>query len=96
MPLPFSHWTPDSLRRAIQAAGVALWSWNVEKDTFVMDEQGFAMWAVDETTELVFEDLSARIHPADRDRVRAAFTATHGPLTSVQTDSRAAWVPRSR
>ncbi len=45
--LPFSHWTPDSLRRAIQAAGVALWSWNIEEDTFVMDEQGFEMWAVE-------------------------------------------------
>ncbi|WP_324134632.1 sensor histidine kinase [Bosea sp. (in: a-proteobacteria)] len=88
MPLPFSHWTPDSLRRAIQAAGVALWSWNIEKDTFVMDEQGFAMWAVDETTELVFEDLSARIHPADRDRVRAAFTATRGIEGAYEIDFR--------
>ncbi|KPF66537.1 histidine kinase [Bosea sp. AAP35] len=86
--MPFSHWTPDSLRRAIQAAGVALWSWNVESDTFVMDEQGFVMWAVDDTKELVFEDLSARIHPADRDRVRAAFTATRGIEGSYEIDFR--------
>jgi two-component sensor histidine kinase len=86
--LPFSHWTPDSLRRAIQAAGVALWSWNVEEDTFVMDEQGFEMWAVAPTKELMFEDLSARIHPADRDRVRAAFTATRGIEGAYEIDFR--------
>lgn len=86
--MPFSHWTPDSLRRAIQAAGVALWSWNVAEDTFVMDEQGFAMWAVDQTDDLKFEDLSARIHPADRDRVRAAFTATRGIEGAYEIDFR--------
>ncbi len=86
--LPFSHWTPDSLRRAIQAAGVALWSWNVDADTFVMDEQGFEMWAVEPTEELMFEDLSARIHPADRDRVRAAFTATRGIEGAYEIDFR--------
>ncbi|WP_082359353.1 HWE histidine kinase domain-containing protein [Bosea sp. AAP35] len=53
-----------------------------------MDEQGFVMWAVDDTKELVFEDLSARIHPADRDRVRAAFTATRGIEGSYEIDFR--------
>ncbi len=86
--LPFSHWTPDSLRRAIQAAGVALWSWHVAEDTFVMDEQGFGMWAVEQTADLKFEDLSARIHPADRDRVRAAFTATRGIEGAYEIDFR--------
>ncbi|MCC5611816.1 hypothetical protein LC612_35060 [Nostoc sp. CHAB 5834] len=86
--MPFSHWTPDSLRRAIQAAGVALWSWNVEADTFVMDEQGFEMWAVERRQDLMFEDLSARIHPADRDRVRAAFTATRGIEGAYEIDFR--------
>ncbi|AOO81631.1 histidine kinase [Bosea vaviloviae] len=86
--VPFSHWTSDSLRRAIQAAGVALWSWNVAEDTFVMDEQGFGMWCVEQTDDLKFEDLSARIHPADRDRVRAAFTATRGVEGAYETDFR--------
>ena len=86
--MPFRHWTSDSLRRAIQAAGVALWSWNVAEDTFVMDEQGFEMWSVEQTDDLKFEDLSARIHPADRDRVRAAFTATRGVEGAYETDFR--------
>lgn len=86
--MPFRHWTPDSLRRAIHAAGVALWSWHVEDDTFSMDEQGFVMWAVEKTDALKFEDLSARIHPADRDRVRAAFSATRGVEGAYETDFR--------
>ena len=86
--MPFRLWTSDSLRRAIQAAGVALWSWNVAEDTFVMDQQGFEMWSVEQTDDLKFEDLSARIHPADRDRVRAAFTATRGVEGAYETDFR--------
>ncbi|PZN94212.1 MAG: histidine kinase, partial [Hyphomicrobiales bacterium] len=53
-----------------------------------MDEQGFAMWAVEPTDDLQFEDLSARIHPADRDRVRAAFTATRGVEGAYEIDFR--------
>ena len=53
-----------------------------------MDEQGFAMWAVPQTVALKFEDLSARIHPADRDRVREAFTAARGVEGRYETDFR--------
>ena len=53
-----------------------------------MDEQGFQMWAVEQTADLKFEDLSARIHPADRDRVRAAFTATRGIEGAYEIDFR--------
>ncbi|WP_148663436.1 sensor histidine kinase [Bosea vaviloviae] len=53
-----------------------------------MDEQGFGMWCVEQTDDLKFEDLSARIHPADRDRVRAAFTATRGVEGAYETDFR--------
>lgn len=81
-------WSADSLRRAINAAGVALWSWNVETDRLNMDEQSFAMWSVPPNGEVGFEDLSARIHPADRDRVRAAFTATRAIVGSYEIDFR--------
>lgn len=67
---------------------MALWSWNVDADKFVMDEQGFRMWSVELTDDLLFEDLSARIHPADRDRVRAAFNATRGVEGPYEIDFR--------
>lgn len=81
-------WKAENLRRAIHAAGVALWSWNVNDDRFVMDEHAFQLWGLAKSGEVKFEDLSAHIHPADRDRVRAAFTATRGIVGSYEIDFR--------
>lgn len=91
--MPFSNpnhplWKPENLRRAIHAAGVALWSWNVTDDRFAMDQHGFVLWGLENFTEVKFEDLSAHIHPADRDRVRAAFTATRGIIGAYEVDFR--------
>lgn len=91
--MPFSDplhplWKAENLRRAIHAAGVALWSWNVTDDRFAMDEQAFQLWGLEKTGEVKFEDLSAHIHPADRDRVRAAFTATRGIIGPYEIDFR--------
>ena len=81
-------WEPDNLRRALQAAGVSLWSWNVDTDEFTMDEQGFRHWGLQQSEEVTFEDLSAHIHPADLDRVRAAFTATRAIVGAYEIDFR--------
>jgi two-component sensor histidine kinase len=75
-------WTAEQLRLALDAAGVSLWSWNVDTDAFAMDERAFDLWGLPQSATVQFEDLSSKIHPADRDRVRAAFAATraiHGP-----------------
>lgn len=82
------RWSPERLQFAATAAGVALWAWNVDTDAFAMDELGFELWGLPWTTEVAFEELSARIHPADRDRVRAAFTATRAILGPYETDFR--------
>lgn len=34
-------WDAKQLRRALVAAGVALWSWNVDTDELIMDELGY-------------------------------------------------------
>ncbi|WP_426230763.1 sensor histidine kinase [Pararhizobium sp. DWP3-4] len=91
--MPFSDphhplWKPENLRRAIHAAGVALWSWDVTNDRFAMDEQAFKLWGLVKSGEVKFEDLSAHIHPSDRDRVRAAFTATRGIVGAYEIDFR--------
>lgn len=59
-----------------QSAGVALWAWIVDDDTFVMDAKAYELWDICGEVDLTFEHLSAKVHPADRDRVRAAFVAT--------------------
>jgi two-component sensor histidine kinase len=81
-------WSSDHLRLAIDAAGVALWSWNVDDDTFSMDERAFVLWGLPQSASVTFEDLSSRIHPADRDRVRAAFAATRGIVGPYEIDFR--------
>lgn len=78
----------ENLRRAIHAAGVALWAWEVETDRFAMDEQAFRLWGLPQSGSVKFEDLSAHIHPADRNRVREAFTATRGIIGSYEIDFR--------
>lgn len=87
--IPKAHaWQPEHLRLAISAAGVALWAWNVDTDEFTMDEQGFELWGRPWSPHVTFEELSERIHPADRDRVRAGFTATRAVLGAYETDFR--------
>lgn len=85
--LPVQHeWQPEHLRLVVAAAGVALWAWNVDTDAFTMDSRGFELWGLPWRESVTFEELSANIHPADRDRVRAAFTATRAMMGSYETD----------
>jgi two-component sensor histidine kinase len=86
---PSPHaWQSAHLRLAVEAAGVALWAWNVDDDRFTMDERGFELWGLPWCETVSFEELSQHIHPADRDRVRAAFAATRGVLGPYETDFR--------
>jgi hypothetical protein len=57
-------WKPENLRRAIHAAGLAFWSWNVTNERFAVDEQAFKLWGLEKSGEVKFQDLSAHIHPA--------------------------------
>ncbi|MDB5688559.1 MAG: histidine kinase [Sphingomonas bacterium] len=53
-----------------------------------MDERGFALWGLPWRNAVTFEQLSEHIHPADRDRVRAAFQATRAILGPYESDFR--------
>lgn len=91
--MPFSDeshplWEVKNLKRALHAAGVALWSWTIATDAFAMDEKAFDLWGLPQKSSVTFEDLSSRIHPADRDRVRAAFTATRAIVGAYEVDFR--------
>ena len=81
-------WQPKNLVRAVEAAGVTLWSWNVDTDALAMDDHAYDLWGIPRDTEVCFEDLSAHIHPADRDRVRAAFNATRSIIGAYEIDFR--------
>src|SRR3954453_22547874 len=82
-------WHERHLRAATDAAGVALWSWNVDTDAITMDERAYDLWEVSKTEENVtFEILSKNIHPADLERVRSAFAATRAIVGSYEIDFR--------
>lgn len=90
------EWAYDELKRAIDAAGVALWTWNVDTDQLVMDRRGFDLWNVPQGRAVTFEELSEKIHPADRDRVRAAFAATRALVGQYEIDFRTLLGPEVR
>jgi two-component sensor histidine kinase len=53
-----------------------------------MDERAFDLWGLPWAPEVSFEELSAHIHPADRNRVRAAFAGTRSVAGSYEIDFR--------
>lgn len=81
-------WDADRLRAATDAAGVALWSWNVDTDEIAMDRRAHTLWAVPMDGQVTFKDLSGRIHPYDLDRVRAAFAETREVMGAYEIDFR--------
>jgi PAS domain S-box-containing protein len=84
-----ASWDESQLRAAVQAAGVALWSWNVDTDAVRLDERAYELWGVaKEQQEVTFEVLSQNIHPADIERVRSAFAATRAVVGSYEIDFR--------
>lgn len=82
------QWREEHLRLAVEAACVTLWSWHVDDDRFAMDERAFDLWGLPWADKVSFEELSTHIHPADRDRVRAAFSATRSVAGSYEIDFR--------
>jgi two-component sensor histidine kinase len=82
------EWDVKHLRLGVTAAGVALWTWNVDTDKFTMDEVAFRLWGMPQHVDVSFQDLSSRIHAADRDTVRAAFAATRATVGQYEIDFR--------
>jgi two-component sensor histidine kinase len=82
-------WQEKHLRAATTAAGVALWSWNVDTDAITMDERAYDLWEVSKSEKkITFEILSENIHPADLERVRSAFAATRAVVGPYEIDFR--------
>ena len=69
-------WNAERLRVATDAAGVALWSWNIETDEVSLDHHAHELWGVTRSEALTFAALSTHVYPADQDTVWNAFKAT--------------------
>ncbi len=85
---PVLDWEPSHLRAAVNAAGVGLWHWNVDSDKIGLDQRALELWDLGGTTIATFAELSAKIHPTDLDRVRAAFVATRAIVGPFEIDFR--------
>jgi two-component sensor histidine kinase len=70
------------------AAGVGLWWWNVETNEMAMDQRAYELWDLCGGIVVTFNDLSAKIHPKDLDRVRAAFVSTRAIVGPYEIDFR--------
>ena len=81
-------WDAERLRIATDAAGIALWSWNVDTDEITLDERACHLWKVPPGEPVTFEDLFTHIHLQDREEVRAAFVATRTAPGAYQIDFR--------
>ncbi|MDR3436204.1 HWE histidine kinase domain-containing protein [Telmatospirillum sp.] len=81
-------WDVWQLLVATEAAGVALWAWNVDTDDFTMDHRAHQLWGVPDEGSRTFEQLSLCIHPEDLDKVRASFAATREIVGAYETDFR--------
>ncbi len=81
-------WDERRLRVATDAGGIALWSWNVDTDQITMDKRAFELWGLPQSNAITFEELSACVLPADRDKVKEAFNATRDLSGAYETDFR--------
>ena len=82
-------WDAERLRIAADAAGIALWEWNVDTDVIALDERAHGLWGVPQSdTTVTFEQLSSKIHPQDLGRVQAAFAATRTMAGCYEIDFR--------
>lgn len=81
-------WDESRLRAATQAAGVGLWSWNINTDEITLDDRSCDLWGVANMETTTFETLSLCIHPQDLDRVRSAFQETRALLGLFEIDFR--------
>ena len=76
------------MRAANEAAGVALWSWNIDTDEIAFDHRAHELWGMPKGKRLTLETLSSHIHPDDLHRVLQAFGATRAGTGAYEIDFR--------
>src|SRR5580704_13475541 len=81
-------WDTARLRAVADAAGIGLWSWDVETGEIGIDGRGRAFWSLPMTGDLHFDDLFAQVQPEDVRRVKAAFARTRRTAGPYEIDFR--------
>ncbi len=69
-------WDAERLRLAADAAGIALWSWNIDTDALELDQRSHTLCGLSSVGSTTLNALSSIIHLADLDRFRTSLTKT--------------------
>jgi hypothetical protein len=56
-------WDAKHLRLGIKAAGIGLWSWNVDTDDLTLDERAFDLWGLPASAMCVSKTFPATSIP---------------------------------
>ena len=76
----------EQLRLAIEAGDVGLWDVDPDTDGLFWPPRVKAMFGISPEVDVTMADFYNGLHPADRDRVTAAFTAAADPAQRVIYD----------
>ncbi len=71
----------EHLSLALQAAGVSMWDWDIEKDEVTVDENTLRAFGKNLRGTLKLDDFIQTLHPRDRDRVRQEI------ISSIESES---------
>jgi two-component sensor histidine kinase len=69
-------WDAERLRLAADAAGIALWSWNIDTDALELDQRSHDLCRLSSGGSKTLNALSGIIHGADLERFRTSLTKT--------------------
>jgi len=79
----------QQLATAQSIARIGSWSWDVTTNTVIWSDQLYRMYNLDpETHDATYEGFLSRIHPDDRERVRATVESTFAGADEFAFDSR--------
>jgi PAS domain S-box-containing protein len=65
----------QQLKLAAQSSGIGFWRWDLAKATVELDVTAAAMFGFTAAGTFAFDPLFARVHPGDRERVKAELSA---------------------
>jgi PAS domain S-box-containing protein len=71
----------ETMALAVDAANVGTWDFDPRDRKLIASERGYEMFGVAPTSPAGVDDFYARMHPEDREAVRAAFAAATDPAS---------------
>ena len=80
LPAEAHQWDCADLRRAVEVARIALWTWNVDDDGLTMDEHGFELWGLPWKDRVTFKSCP----PTYIRKIETEFALRSPPLAASQ------------